>query len=113
MSEHKFNHKIEHYRNVNSDPSAKCLICERSLGDKLIEWHHLIPKTFGGVITIPIHKICHRKIHATFTDRELEKIYHDPAVIAKHEEMQKFIVWIQKKPANFYDSSITANRKRK
>ena len=51
----------------------KCPICIRELGDVNVDKHHLIPKTHGGKEKFLIHEICHRKIHATFTEKELEK----------------------------------------
>jgi hypothetical protein len=88
------------------------LFAEGCCGNIRIEWHHLIPKTFKGTALVPIHQICHRKIHSVFTERELEKVYHIPELIRAHEEMAKFILWVAKKPAGFYSSSDTANRKR-
>ena len=77
-------------------PSIECCICGRPLGIELIELHHLIPKTFGGKITIPIHKICHRKIHATFTERELEKVYNTPEKIVNNPIIRAFVHWVSK-----------------
>lgn len=91
-----------------------CCICHRPLGDILIEEHHLKPKTFKGKDTVPIHKVCHAKIHHTFSERELLNWYHTPERIREHEEMQKFIKWINKRPLDFYDGHRdTADRKRK
>ena len=94
--------------------TEKCPICDRELGNVLIEYHHLVPKTFGGRDTFPIHKVCHRKIHATFTERELLNYYHTWDRIVEHSEFEKFIKWIQKKPIDFYSSSDeTQNRRSK
>jgi hypothetical protein len=57
--------------------------------------------------------MCHQKIHATFSERELQHYYHTPERIREHSEMQRFIAWIRKKPLNFYDKNDdTASRKR-
>lgn len=91
-----------------------CRICNRELGTVRIERHHLVPKTFGGKETIDIHKICHQKIHATFSERELLNYYNTPERICEHEEMSKFIKWIGKQPLDFYDKNDeTKDRKRK
>ena len=91
-----------------------CCICHRELGSVLVEKHHLIPKTFKGKEVIEIHKICHQKIHATFSERELFNHYHTPERIREHPEMSKFIKWIQKRPIEFYDKNDdTKSRKRK
>lgn len=92
----------------------KCCICHRPLGDVLIEDHHLTPKTFKGRDTVPIHKICHQKIHSTFSERDLLNYYHTADRIREHEEMQKFIKWVSRKDPGFYDKNRdTAERKRK
>lgn len=90
-----------------------CQICNRSLGELLIEKHHLIPKTFGGKETISIHKICHQKIHATFSERELQHIYNTPAVIIQHEQIQKFVKWIKNKSSDFYDKNDDTSARHK
>ena len=48
-----------------------CPLCNRELGTEWIDEHHLIPKTFKGKETITLHRICHEKIHSTFSEREL------------------------------------------
>jgi hypothetical protein len=83
----------------------KCGICHRELGTVLIEDHHLIPKTFKGKDTVPIHKICHQKIHTVFSERELLNYYHTFDRIRDHSEMEKFIKWVEKKDPGFYDKS--------
>ena len=87
----------------------KCGVCGRLLGEKLVEEHHLIPKTFKGRHTVPIHKICHQKIHATFTERELYNYYHTFERLAEHTEMEKFIKWVQKYPPEFYSKNKETN----
>lgn len=90
-----------------------CQICDRELGDVLIEDHHLVPKTFKGKHTIPIHRCCHQKIHATLSERELLQYYHTVDRIRDHPEMQKFIKWVRNKPPGFYSKNDdTKSRKR-
>ena len=92
----------------------KCPICIRELGDVNVDKHHLIPMTHGGKEKFLIHKICHRKIHATFTEKELEKKYFTWAELLTHPEIQKFVEWVKKKPIDFYDgSNETQERKGK
>jgi 5-methylcytosine-specific restriction endonuclease McrA len=84
---------------------TKCGLCGRELGTVLVEDHHLIPKTFKGKETVAIHKICHRKIHATFTERELQHHYHTLERILEHEEIQKFVKWVAKRSIDYYSGS--------
>jgi 5-methylcytosine-specific restriction endonuclease McrA len=91
-----------------------CPLCKRVLGTENVDEHHLVPKTFGGKTTEKLHKICHRKIHATFTERELEKYYNTWERLLENEDIQKFIKWVQKKPPEYYDGSKeTTDRKGK
>jgi hypothetical protein len=53
-----------------------------------------------------MHKICHNKIHAVLTEKELRDYYHTIERLQGHEEIAKFIKWVKKKPAEFYDGSV-------
>ncbi len=83
-----------------------CAICGRELGDELIQFHHLIPKTFKGTEGINIHAVCHKKLHATLTEREMLHVYHTVEKILEHPEIQKFVKWVSNKPLNFNDKVI-------
>jgi len=71
----------------------------------LVEDHHLVPKTFKGKETVPVHKICHRKIHSLWTEKELANYYNTLERIKEHEEIQKFARWVSKKPLDYYSGS--------
>ena len=49
-----------------------CWLCGRPLGAR-IEWHHPVPKSRGGRETVAVHPLCHRTIHATFTNAQLAR----------------------------------------
>lgn len=74
--------------------------------------HHLLPLSKGGknTPTVLMHKICHDKIHAVFTETELMRYYHTIERLLENEEMARFIKWLMNKPPGFYDHS--AKRKR-
>lgn len=97
---------------MNNNPTEKCGLCSRPLGTERIQFHHLVPKTFGGKVTVPIHAICHRKIHSLFTERELLKSYHTYEQLLTHDDIKKFVSWVAKKDPAFYDGSDTAKRKK-
>lgn len=77
-----------------------------------VDKHHLVPKSRGGKETEYMHKVCHRKIHSIWSEKELEKNFNDPEVIKQHVEMQKFLKFIKKKEPDYYDRNETHNRKR-
>jgi hypothetical protein len=98
-----------------------CPICKRECGGKM-EAHHLKPVTFktrtrevhGKDNLVTIHSICHQKIHSTFSEKELLDYYHTVERLTEHEEMQKFITWVKKKPTDFYSKNDdTKSRKKK
>lgn len=92
---------------------GKCPICDRDMWKgPSIDRHHLVPKCRGGTDTEFMHKICHRKIHSIWTEKELEKTYNNVEIILQNEEIQKFIIWVKKKEPDFYDKNDQHKRKR-
>ncbi len=96
---------------ISSD--AICPLCGRDLA-KPFNRHHLIPLSKGGKNTsaILLHKICHDKIHAVFTEMELKKNYNTIERLQQHEEMVKFIKWVRNKEPQFYDKSVKLKSRR-
>jgi hypothetical protein len=86
---------------------STCPLCGRPLAEPFNR-HHLIPLSKGGKATptVMMHKICHSKIHAMYTETELKRYYHTIERLQEGEEMQKFLKWLQKKPPEFYDASV-------
>ena len=69
-----------------------------------------MPKSRGGRETRPVHPICHRTLHATFTNKELEKTGDDPAALATNPELARFLQWIAAKPPDFHAPTRRARR---
>ena len=92
-----------------------CPICQREMiPGKSIDEHHLIQKAFKGKDTITMHKICHRKLHATITEREMKSYYFTVERLLENEEIQKFVKWVSKKDPEYYSGSKeTTGRKKK
>jgi len=91
-----------------------CPICGRDMWKgPSIDKHHFVPKCRGGKATEYVHRICHRKIHSLWTEKELEKEFNDPEKIKANEEMQKFIKWVCKKEPDFYDKTVSHSRKKR
>jgi hypothetical protein len=90
-----------------------CPLCGRELiAGKSVDEHHLLPKSQGGRETQTIHRICHRKIHATFSEKELARNYTTWEALQAHEDIAAFIAWVQKKAPEYYDNSVKAARRR-
>lgn len=92
----------------------KCPLCSRKMikGASLDE-HHLIPKSFKGKKKVLMHKICHRKIHSVFSERELLKYYNTIERILENEEVQKFVKWVKNKDPEFYDNHKDTKQRKK
>jgi len=84
-----------------------CPLCKRELAEPFNR-HHLLPLSKGGkgTPTIVLHKICHDKIHAVFTELELKRHFHTIERIQQHDSISTFIKWVRKKDPEFYDKSI-------
>lgn len=49
-----------------------------------------------------VHPICHRKIHAVFTNAELARMAGDMEVVKAHPAMRTFIRWVSTKHPDFH-----------
>lgn len=83
------------------EPPTACWLCGRPLGRR-VEWHHPFPKSRGGRETVPVHPICHRALHARFTNKELAAMAESGARPAEDPEIARFLAWIAAKPADFH-----------
>jgi hypothetical protein len=87
---------------MDSDVQDKgCWLCGRSLGART-EWHHPVPRQKGGRAVVPLHPICHRTIHAHYTNAELARIGDDHAALMGKEALVRFVGWVAGKPTDFY-----------
>jgi len=87
-----------------------CSVCGRP-DDDTMDDHHLVPKSKKGKETVSIHRVCHDKIHATFTNQELAKAFNTIEKIMENELMQNFVKFVSKKGANYLDPSIMSNKR--
>jgi hypothetical protein len=84
-----------------ADDRVTCWLCARPLGRRR-EWHHVVPKSRGGRTTVPVHPICHRTLHACFSNAELARIGREDLPIAAEPAIQTFLAWIADKPPDFH-----------
>jgi 5-methylcytosine-specific restriction endonuclease McrA len=87
-----------------------CPLCERVIPVSQRDAHHLIPKSKGGKETEYLHRICHRQIHALFTETELARRYNNVEALLSHPEMIKFVSWVRTKPEDFYERTQKSQR---
>lgn len=85
---------------VNEEPLA-CWLCGRRF-DTLIQWHHPVPKSKKGRATVPVHPICHKAIHANFTNAQLARIGDDRDTVLADSAIAKFVDWVANKSPDFH-----------
>ncbi len=101
------------------DPPARRAAARRSLGPcplcgreliqgPSVEEHHLVPRSLGGRETVWLHCVCHRKIHAELTERQLRDRYATIEALKHHPAIAEFRRWIARKPPEF----VTRTRRR-
>jgi hypothetical protein len=91
-----------------------CPICLRPIPAHVPQsLHHLIPKLKGGKggPTVLVHHICHKEIHARFTESELARQFNTAEAIRADPRMERFLTWIAKRPPEFL-SRVPGGRRR-
>ena len=78
-----------------------------------VDAHHFVPKSQGGRVATPLHRICHRKIHSLFTERELARLYNTPAALLADPGIQTFVAWVARKHPEYFDRTRTAKSKKR
>ncbi|NDP59097.1 MAG: HNH endonuclease [Oxalobacteraceae bacterium] len=89
-----------------------CPLCERPIPGHQKDAHHLIPKCQGGSLTVSLHRICHRQIHALFTETELARQFSTVEQLKQQDEMSRFLKWVKTKPNDFFEKSRKSARLR-
>ncbi len=87
-----------------------CPLCDRAIPKLQRDEHHLIPKSHGGRHTAVLHRICHRQIHAVFTETELGRQYNSIELLKQQEEIVGFIAWVRLKPDDFFERTRKSRR---
>ncbi len=91
---------------------ARCELCGRQTSK--LDRHHLIPRTRHSnkrnkkqFDRQEVHsrlamlcKPCHKTVHATLTEKELERSYNTLEALAGHVRISRFVKWIRKQPVN-------------
>lgn len=83
-----------------SEREQTCWLCHRPI-ETLLQWHHPVPKAKKGKVKVPVHPICHKAIHACFTNSELGRIGEDREQLLESDELARFVAWVAGKPADF------------
>ena len=53
-------------------------------------------------MTVPVHPICHRTIHAAFANVDLARMTAEGVALASHPALERFVSWVANKPPDFH-----------
>ena len=84
-------------------PDPACPLCGRPVPPSQRDEHHWIPKSRGGDDTAVLHRICHRQIHARFTETELARHYASAEALQSDPDIARFVAWVRTKPPSFHE----------
>jgi len=88
-----------------------CALCGRVVPPAQREEHHLVPKSRGGRTTTVLHRICHRQLHALFSEAQLANEYATVDALLSNEDVARFVAWVSTKPNGFYERTRRSGRK--
>lgn len=91
------------------DPA--CPLCGRPIPLSQRDAHHLVPRSRGGTETQVLHRICHRQVHALFSETELARQYATVGALLAHPDMARFVHWVQTKPPDFMERTRKSARR--
>ncbi len=100
----------DYFANSSATSELICPICDRKIPNSQKDAHHLVPKSKGGKSTQYLHRICHRQIHALYSETKLAKELNTVEAIKDQPDMQKFIEWVKSKPDDFYERTSKSKK---
>lgn len=89
-----------------------CPLCLHGYDRRELTKHHLVPKSRGGRETVLLCRACHRQLHATFTEKELERRYPTVASLLDAEELRPYLSWVRRRKPTKRVAVKAAKRKR-
>ena len=71
----------------------------------------LVPRSRGGTQKQVLHRICHRQVHALFTETELARDYATVQALLAHPDVARFVAWVRNKPPGFMERTRRSSRR--
>jgi len=90
-----------------------CPVCGRPMIDgPSVDRHHWIPKKEGGTGWSHLHRICHKKLHSLFSEKELATSFASPESLLDNPDVKSFVTWVRKLPLGYIGRHAKPNRNR-
>ena len=89
-----------------------CAVCESKIPHRQRDAHLLIRKSKGERKNEYLHRICHRQIHALFTETELARQFNSVDALLAHPDILLFVAWVKTKPDDFMERIRKSQRLR-
>ena len=94
------------------DDLGPCPLCGRPmLAGVSVDRHHWVPRKEGGRAAATLQTVCHRKIHAVLSEREIAVAYTTAEALRSHPEIAAFLRWVARKPPEFVSPHRRARRR--
>ena len=61
-----------------------------------------MPKSRGGRDKVAIHPICHRTLHARFSNADLKRVGGDLSDLRSDPDIARFLAWVENKDPDFH-----------
>ncbi|KIG10627.1 HNH endonuclease [Caballeronia concitans] len=88
-----------------------CALCGRPVPPSERDLHHLVPKSQGGRETAVFHRICHRQLHALFSEKQLAQQFSTVEALLADDQVRGFVEWVKTKPNGSYQRTRRSSRK--
>lgn len=100
---------------MTSSTDPICPLCLRPVPPGVPQsLHHLIPKLKGGKggPVVLLHNLCHKEVHARFSETELARRFNTVEALRQSERLQPFLEWVAKRPPEFLSRVPGGTRRR-
>lgn len=92
-----------------------CPLCLRPIPPDVPQsLHHLVPRLKGGKggEVVLLHHICHKEVHARFTEAELARSFPTVEALRGSDRLRPSLDWVAKRPPGFL-SRVPGGHRRK
>ena len=101
--------------NLGAGAGGRCALCSRRVGEDSLTRHHLLPRSRARKMkrrrkrrqelkrrdpdrTLALCGPCHRNIHASIGNADLERGYDSVEALRDHPGVRRFTEWVKDKP---------------